>query len=50
MVESITFDYAGDKLIVNFTDGTSVEYTRSDKDQYRSDFPDREGDVIAMNW
>jgi DNA-directed RNA polymerase sigma subunit (sigma70/sigma32) len=50
MVESITFDYAEDKIIVNFSDGTSAEYTRADKDKYLSDFPDREGDIIAMGW
>lgn len=50
MIDYIRFDYAGNKLIVFFADGSSTEYTQSQKDQYIIDFPDRESDVLAMGW
>lgn len=49
-VDSITFDYINDVIIVTFTDGSTREYTESDKDQYLQDFLDRESDVKAMGW
>ncbi len=50
MVDSYTLNFAEQKLIVTFTDGTTREYTQADKDQYLADYPDRAADVAAMGW
>jgi len=50
MVDSYTLNWAENKLIVTFTDGTTKEYTQADKDQYVLDYPDRVADVVGMGW
>lgn len=50
MADSYTLNWAEQKLIVTFYDGTTREYTQADKDQYIADFPDRVADVEAMGW
>jgi len=46
----ITFNSADNKLVVILEDGTTQEYTQSDKEQYLADYPDRASDVTAMGW
>jgi len=41
MVDSYTLNWAENKLIVTFEDGTIKEYLPSDKEQYLVDYPDR---------
>lgn len=48
MIESITFNSAESKLIVNYEDGTAEEYT--DRASYVADHPTREADCDAMGW
>ena len=48
--ESITFNTGEKKLVVAFENGTTKEYTQTDKDQYLVDYPDRAADVVAMGW
>lgn len=50
MIESITFNTEEYKLIITFEDGTTKEYTQSDKNAYLADYPDRAADVEAMGW
>jgi hypothetical protein len=50
MVDSYTLNWAEQKLIVTFEDGTTKEYTQATKDQYLVDYPERVEDIIAMNW
>ena len=50
MIDSYTLNWAENKLIVTFEDGTTKEYTQTDKEQYLTDYPDRAADVAAMNW
>lgn len=50
MYTSITTDFANNKIIVTFEDGTMKEYEQSNKDQYLIDCPDRAADIVAMNW
>lgn len=47
-MESLTFNFTTKTLTVNFTDGTSKEY--SNKEEYLKDYPEREADVIAIGW
>ena len=46
MVESITFNTAESKLVVEFQDGSTKEYI--DADSYIKDNPDRVADAVAM--
>lgn len=50
MIESYTLNWAEQKLIVTFEDGTTKEYTKDDIAQYIADYPDRASDVTAMGW
>jgi len=50
MIDSYTLNWAEQKLIVTFEDGTTKEYTQADKDVYLTDYPDRAADVVAMGW
>lgn len=50
MIESITFDSANNKLIVELDDGTVTTYTNADTTAYLTQFPERETDLIAMGW
>jgi len=50
MVDSYTLNWAENKLIVTFEDGTIKEYLPSDKEQYLVDYPDRISDIVAMGW
>ena len=50
MIDSYTLNWAEQKLIVTFKDGTIKEYTQTDVAQYISDYPDRVSDVISMDW
>lgn len=50
MIDSITFNTVEDKIIVTLDDGTTREYSKSDKAQYLIDFPDRTADIEAMGW
>jgi hypothetical protein len=50
MIEAITFNTEELKLIITFDDGTTREYTQTEKDQYIADYPDRVADVVAMGW
>ena len=50
MIDSYTLNFAEQKLIVAFEDGTTQEYTQADKEQYLSSYPDRAADVVAMGW
>jgi uncharacterized protein (UPF0261 family) len=50
MIDSYTLNWAEQKLIVAFVDGTTREYTQADKDAYLTDYPDRAADVAAMGW
>ena len=50
MTSSITFDYTDKIIVVEFDDGTVKVYTAAQKNQYISDFPDRQSDVIAIGW
>jgi hypothetical protein len=50
MIDSYTLNWADQKLIVTFEDGTTKEYTQADKDAYLTDYPDRASDVVAMGW
>ncbi len=50
MIDSYTLNFAENKLIVAFEDGTTQEYTQADKEQYLSAYPDRAADVVAMGW
>jgi hypothetical protein len=50
MIDSYTLNWAENKLIVTFEDGTTKEYLQSDKEQYVLDYPDRISDVIGMGW
>jgi hypothetical protein len=48
MIESITFNTAESKLVVNNEAGISKEYT--DRESYLADYPNREADCDAMSW
>ena len=50
MIDSYTLNWAEQKLIVTFEDGTTKEYTQVDKEAYIADHPDRVSDVVAMGW
>ena len=50
MIDSYTLNWAENKLIVTFQDGTTKEYTQADKDKYLSDYPSRAADVVAKGW
>jgi hypothetical protein len=50
MIDSYTLNFAEQKLIVTFEDGTKKEYDESTKDQYIADYPDRLLDITAMGW
>lgn len=53
MVYTITFFTPPDaehKLIITFEDGTTKEYTQTDKEAYVADYPDRVADVVSMGW
>jgi hypothetical protein len=50
MVDSYTLNWAEQKLIVTFADGTTREYIQADKEQYLADYPDRAADVVGMGW
>lgn len=50
MVDSYTLNWADNKLIITFEDGTIKEYTQVDKEAYIADYPDRVSDVVAMGW
>lgn len=50
MIESITFDSANNRLIVELDDGTVTTYTNADTTAYLTQFPERETDLIAMGW
>ena len=47
-MDSITFNTAESKLVVNYEDGTAKEYT--DRASYLADWPDRSADCDAMGW
>jgi hypothetical protein len=50
MIDSYTLNWAEQKLIVTFVDGTTKEYTQADANQYIADYPDRAADVTGMGW
>lgn len=50
MIQSITFDTENDRIIMRLQDATEHIYTRSEREQYLTDFPDRAADVEAMGW
>jgi hypothetical protein len=50
MIDLYTLNWAEQKLIVTFVDGTTKEYTQADTAQYISDYPDRVADVVGMGW
>lgn len=50
MPTSITTDFQNNKIIVTFEDDTTKEYTQTEKEQYITDFPDRNLDIVAMGW
>lgn len=50
MIDSYTLNWAENKLIVTFEDGTTQEYAQADKEQYLAAYPDRAADVVAMGW
>lgn len=50
MVDSYTLNWAENKLVVAFEDGTTKEYTQADKEVYLADHPDRAADIVAMGW
>ena len=50
MVDSYTLNWAEQKLIVVFENGSTKEYTQADAAQYIADYPDRIADVIGMCW
>ena len=50
MISTITFDTENDKLIVNYSDSSSKEYTKADIAQYLIDNPERFNDIGAMGW
>jgi len=49
-MQSITFNTVENKIIIELDDSSSVEYTKGNKEQYLSDYPDRESDIVAMGW
>ena len=50
MIYSYTLNWAEQKLIVTFEDGSTKEYTQTDAAQYIADYPDRLADIVAMDW
>jgi hypothetical protein len=50
MIDSYTLNWAEQKLVVTFENGTTKEYTQADVAQYFADYPDRVSDVISMGW
>lgn len=50
MVDSYTIDWEKNKLIVTFEDGTTKEYTQSEKEAYLLDHPGRVADILALGW
>ena len=47
-MKSVKLDWTISTITVTFDDDTTKEYT--DANSYLADWPDREADVIAMNW
>ena len=50
MIDSYTLNWAENKLIVTFQDGTIKEYTQNNSAEYAADYPDRVTDIMAMGW
>ena len=46
--ETFTLDWANNKLVVTYTDGSVREYT--DRASYLADHPDRASDCDALGW
>ena len=47
-MESITFNTAENKIIVELKDGSTKEYTT--RESYVAVYPEREEDATAMGW
>jgi hypothetical protein len=47
-IESITYNYEAETLVVTLTDGSVTTYT--DREAYLTDWPDREDDCAAIGW
>lgn len=50
MIESILFNYENGTITVSMADGSSKEYGKAQKQEYISDHPNRQADVVAMGW
>jgi len=47
-IESITYNYEAETLVVTLTDGTITTY--ADREAYLADWPEREADCVAIGW